>query len=206
MELREYFRIIGKYKFIFWAVVIIATLGTLIYSKMQPQTFLASTTLTVNKGSALKQSDVNYYLYDNYYNVQSSALFAQIVTSWFGSAAVVKDIYAKAGLDLPNVSQRTLSKTFKAVRIEPATIYVNLTISDKDKATKLVTASAQVMQDKTNELGRSDKENVYDIVNFTPLVSETTPNLWLNTVIGLVSGILFGIILCLGIDYFRKQS
>ena len=154
----------------------------------------------------MKQSDVNYYLYDNYYNVQSSALFSQIVTSWFGSAAVVKEIYTKADLSLPNVSQRALAKTFKAVRIEPATIYVSLSSSNKEEIEKLINAAASVMQDKTNELGRSDRENVYDIVKFSPIVSETTANLWLNTLIGLMAGILLGAILALAIDYFKRES
>src|SRR3990167_9592573 len=187
MELREYSKIIGKYKFIFWGIVIVAVLGTIIFTKMQPQSFLASTALTVNKGSALKQSEVNYYLYDNYYNVQSSSLFSQIVTSWFGSPAVVKEIYTRAGIDLPNVSQRALSKTFKAVRVEPATINVSLSGADKEKNEKLINAAAEVMQDMTNELGRSDRENVYDIVKFAPIISETSPNLWLNTIIGLIA-------------------
>lgn len=206
MELREYFKIIGKYKLVFWGIVIVATVGTFFATRLQPRTFLGSTTLTVNKFSATKQSDVNYYLYDNYYNVQSSSLFAQIVTSWFGSAAVVKEIYTKADISLPNVSQNTLAKTFKAIRVEPATINVSLTDSDKDKIEKLINAAATVMQDKTNELGRSDRENVYDIVKFAPIVSETTPNLWLNTLIGLVAGLFLGAILSLAIDYFRSDS
>jgi len=205
MELREYFKIIGKYKLVFWTIVVVATLGTFLFTKLQPKSYLASLTLTVNKATAVKQSAVNYYLYDNYYNVQSSSLFAQIVTSWFGSAGIVKDVYDKAGITLPNVSQKALTKTFKATRIEPATIYVSLTDSDKDQVTKLINASATVMQDKANELGRSDTENVYDVVNFTPVVSDTTPNIWLNTVIGLIAGILFGAIVALGIDYFEKS-
>jgi len=204
MELREYFKIIGKYKLVFWTIVVVATLGTFLFTKLQPKSYLATLTLTVNKATAVKQSAVNYYLYDNYYNVQSSSLFAQIVTSWFGSAGIVKDVYDKAGITLPNVSQKALTKTFKATRIEPATIYVSLTGADKEQVTKLINASAAVMQDKANELGRSDTENVYDVVNFTPVVSETTPNIWLDTIIGLITGILFGAIVSLGIDYFKK--
>src|SRR3989304_7622343 len=110
MELREYLRIIGKYQKVFWATVIIVIMAAFLMTKYQPQSFLASTTLTVNKSSSLKQSQVDYYLFDNYYNVQSSGLFSQIVTSWFESPALVKEIYAKAGLDLPSVPQKKLSK------------------------------------------------------------------------------------------------
>lgn len=206
MELREYFRIIGRHKIVFWGFVLTVVIFALIFSKAQSKSYLASTTFTVNKSSVLKQSEINYYLFDNYYNVQSSGLFSQIVTSWFGSAAVVKQIYSKADITLPNISQSALSKTFKAMREEPATINVSLVTNSKEESEKLINAAAEVMQDKTNELGRTDKENVYDIVKFTPIVTEAKPNLILNTFIGLFAGLVFGAILVLAIDYFRKES
>lgn len=206
MELREYFRIIGKYKVIFWIAVVVLTLGAFAFTQMQPKSFLASTTITVNKSSTLKQSQVNYYLYDNYYNVQSSSLFSMIVTSWYDSPAGVKEIYTKAGIPLPDVSQKALRKTFKAARVEPATIHVSLTGTNKEGIEKLINASFEVVQAKTNELGRTDAENVYDIVKFPPIVSETTANLWLNTIIGLVAGLFLGAILALAVEYFKKES
>ncbi len=205
MELRQYFKIIRQYYLVFWAAVILVGLAAFIFTQTQPQSFLASTTITVNKASALKQSEVNYYLFDNYYNVQSSALFSQIVVSWFSSPAVVKDMYEKAGITLPNISQGKLAKTFKAVREEPATIKVSLVGTNKDETTKLITAASDVIQEKTNELGRSDKENVYDIVRFSPLVTDNSPNLLLNTIIGLIIGFLVGVILAITIDYFKKE-
>lgn len=205
MELKEYFRIIGRYGKVFWALVILTGAAAFLFTKMQPQSFLASTTLTVNKSSTLSQSQVNYYIFDNYYNVQSSGLFSQIVVSWFGSPAVVKEIYNKAGVTLPDVSQKKLTKAFKAIREEPATINVSLTGTNKEETEKLINASAELMQDKTNELGRADKENVYDIVKFQPIITETTPNLWLNTLIGLIAGVFLGAILALSLDYFKRS-
>lgn len=206
MELREYFRIIGKYKLVFWTAVIVLTIGAFLLTKMQPKSYLASTTITVNKASTLKQSQVSYYLYDNYYNVQSSSLFSMIVTSWYDSPAGVKEIYAKAGIPLPDISQKALRKTFVAARVEPATIHVSITGTNQEELEKLINASFEVIQAKTNELGRSDTENVYDIVKFPPITTETTPDLWLNTLIGLVAGVLLGAILALAVDYFRKES
>ncbi len=205
MELKEYFKIIGRYGKVFWGLVIITGLATFLFTKFQPKSYLASTTLTVNKSSSLRQSEVNYYLFDNYYNVQSSGLFSQIVVSWFGSPAVVKEIYDKAGVSIPNVSQKKLVKTFKAIREEPATINVSLSGTDKAETEKLINASAALMQEKTNELGRADKENVYDIVKFSPIVTDTTPNLWLNTLIGLLAGAILGAILALSVDYFKRD-
>lgn len=205
MELREYFKIFGRYWKVFLGVVVITSGTAFVFTKTQPESYLASTTITVNKSSTLKQSQVNYYFFDNYYNVQSSGLFSQIVTSWFGSPALVKEIYTKADLKLPEVSQGKLAKLFKAVRTEPATINVSVVSSNKDEAGKLINAAADVMQDKANELGRADRENVYDIVKFQPIVTNTTANLWLNTIIGLIAGIILGAILTIAIDYFRKE-
>lgn len=206
MELREYFRIIGKYQWLFWTIVLVVVIATFLFSRFQPKSYLASTTLTVNKASALKQSQIDYYLFDNYYNVQSSGLFSQIVTSWFESPAVVKEIYKKADIPLPQVSQKKLSKIFKAVRQEPATINVSFSGSQKEEAEKLINAAAEIMQEKTNELGKADQENIYDIVKFSSIVSETTPNIWLNTLIGLVAGLILAIIIVLSIDYFRTGN
>ncbi|MCL5407630.1 MAG: hypothetical protein M1429_04000 [Patescibacteria group bacterium] len=206
MELREYFKIIGKYGKLFWGIVIVTIIATFVFTKMQPKSYLAATTLTVNKTSAIKQSQVNYYLFDNYYNVQSSGLFSQIVVSWLSSPAVVKDIYAKANLPLPDVSQGKLSKTFKAIREEPATVNVSINDSNADEAEKLVNAAAAVVQEKANELGKSDTENIYDIVKFASVVTETTPNLWFNLLIGAIAGVILGAILALAVDYFKAED
>lgn len=206
MELKDYFKIIGRYWKIFWGLVIISVLATFIFTKVQPQTFLASTTLTVNKASVLRQSDIDYYLFDNYYNIQSSGLFSQIVASWFESPALVKEIYNKAEIDLPPISQKKLAKTFKAVREEPATINVSITGPKQEELEKLINAAPQVMQEKANELARSDQENIYDIIKFTPIVTETTPNLWLNMLIGLLAGLILGAIISLSINYFKEND
>lgn len=206
MELREYYKIIKRYWKLFWVVVIVATAFAYIFTKIQPQTYLASTTLTVNKSGAIKQSQTDYYLFDNYYNIQSSALYSQIIVSWFESPAVVKEIYTKANISLPPVSQKKLSKIFKAVREEPATINVTLSGTDKNEIDKLINSAADTMQEKTNEIGKSDKDNIYDIVKFTPVITETTPNLLLNIIIGLISGMILGAILALATAYFREEK
>lgn len=204
MELKEYFKIIGKRWWIVLLSVLILAGGAYIFQKSQPKTYLASTTLTVNKASAMKQSQVNYYLYDNYYNIQSSQLFSQIVTSWFGSPAVITEIYQKSGVTVPDIAQTQLSKQIKALRQEPATINVSLVNANRDDALKLINAAAEVMQDKTNELARSDQENVYNIVKFASIVTDNKPNIMLNTAIALVVGLMFGIVLTLTVEYFRK--
>lgn len=205
MELRDYFKLIGKHKVIFWTIVILCGLSAFIWTKVQPKSYLASTTFTVNKSSSIKQKDSTTYLFDNYYNIQSAGLFSQIVTTWFESPSMVTEIYQNAGITVPNVSQKKLSKTFKAIREEPATINVNLVGTSKEDLNKLLNSAAVVLQQKTNDLGKSG-ESTYDLAKFTPVVTDNSPNMILNTIIGLFAGLFLAIILVLGVEYFKEDK
>lgn len=204
MELKDYLKIIGKFKFIFCTIVILCGVSALVWTKLQPKSYLASNTYTVNKASSSNQKDVSFYLYDNYYNVQSAALFSQIVTTWFESPSLVKEVYQKAGLPVPSVSQKKLSKTFKAVRAEPATINVTITGTNKDELEKLLNSASNVLQSKADELSKNG-ENIYELAKFSPVVTDNSPNLLLNAIIGLFAGIFLGIIVTLGIEYFKED-
>lgn len=203
MELRDYVKIIGRHLGVFITVIVLTVVATVIFVKTQPTSYLASTTFTVNKASSLKQKDINYYLFDNYYNVQSAGLFSQIVGTWFESPSLVKEIYQKAGLPVPDVSQRKLAKTFRTDRQEPATINVTITGTDQAELGKLITAAADVLQEKTDELGKSSNETFYEIAKFTPIVSENKVNWPLDMVIALIAGGLIGLIMVFGIEYFK---
>jgi len=205
MELRDYFKLISKNLTVFLIITALGAISAFWWTKIQPKSYLASTTVTVNKGSSLKQKEINYYLFDNYYNVQSSALFSQIVVSWFESPALVKDIYLKAGLTVPNISQKKLAKTFRAARQEPATINVSIGGTSQADLEKLILATTDVLQEKTNELGKNS-ESFYELAKFTPIISDNSPNLMLNTLIGLFAGLLIGLITVLGIEYFKNEK
>ncbi|MGA2666995.1 MAG: Wzz/FepE/Etk N-terminal domain-containing protein [Patescibacteria group bacterium] len=205
MELRQYIRIIGKHWVIFALTVIILTLGTFFYAKYQPKTYLASTTLTVDKESTIKQSQVDFYLYDNYYNVQSAQLFSQIVDSWFNSPSVINDIYNKAGVPIPNIAQGKLPKLIKALLQQPATINVSLVSANRDDAAKLIDAAAAVMQEKTNDMASTDQDSLYQLVKFNSIVTDNPANTTLDTAIALIVSILLGAVLALSVEYFRQR-
>lgn len=205
MELRDYFKIVGRYLVLFLIIVILSGASAFWWTKSQPQSYLASTTVTVNKASTLDQKNVNYYLYDNYYNVQSAGLFSQIVVSWFESPSLVEEIYQKANVALPNIAQSKLSKTFKAVRQEPSTINVSISGTNKDELNKLINASTEVLQTETNKLS-PDSASAYELATFPSIVTNNNPNVILNTLVGLIAGILVGFFLILGIEYFRSEK
>jgi capsular polysaccharide biosynthesis protein len=205
MELKDYFKLIAKHKAIFWTIVVLAGISALVFTTAQPKSYLASTTFTVNKSSSIQQKDSTTYLFDNYYNIQSAGLFSQIVTTWFESPSLVTEVYDNAGIPVPAVSQKKLSKTFKAIREEPATINVNLTGTNKEDLNKLLNSAAQVLQEKTDQLSKNG-ETTYDLAKFTPVVTDNSPNLILNTIIGLFAGLFLAILLVLGVEYFKEEK
>lgn len=204
MELRDYLKLIGRHKAIFWVIVLLCGLSAMGWTKIQPKSYLASTTFTVNKTSSVSQKDATYYQFDNYYNVQSAGLFSQIVTTWFQSPSLVTEVYQKAGIAVPNISQKKLAKTFKAIQQQPATIEVNLTGTNKDDLNKLLNSAADVIQEKTNQLSLTG-DTSYELAKFTPVVTDNSPNLVLNSIIGLFAGIFLGAILILGVEYFKED-
>lgn len=204
MEIRDYLKIFGRYLIVFIIIVIVGGLSAYFWTKAQPKSYLASTTVTVNKASTIKQQDVNYYLYDNYYNVQSAGLFSQIVVSWFTSPALVKEIYIKAGVAVPDIAQNKLSKIFKAVRQEPSTINLSISGANKEDVDKLILAATDVLQQETDKLS-SNSNSLYQIVKFTPITSDNVPNVAMNTLIGLFAGLVIAIFASLSLEYFRKK-
>lgn len=203
MELKDYLKIIRKHIWVFVIIAILTTGFAVIFTKTRPISYTAITTFTVNKGSSLKQSQANYYLYDNYYNVQSAGLFAQIVSQWFNSPAVVTSIYQNANITVPDVSQSALGKTFKATYSQPAVIDVSISGKDQDQLQKLMNSAFQVLQGKTNELGQNDNA-FYQLAKFDPIVTRDQQNLPLNTIIGLIAGLILGALVALSIEYFKE--
>lgn len=205
MELRDYFSIIGRHIWVVIIVIIAATFSAWFYSRSQVPTYTSTNTFTISKNPLAKQSQTPYYLYDNFYNIQSSDLFAQIVTKWFSAPSFSQEVYQKAGLSAANLSAKDLGKTFIAVYQIPATINVSITSENKDTVTTLMNTAPDVIKEKTAELGQG-QENYYEISNFTPVVSVNKTSTKMNIVIGFASGAILGILAALAIFYLKKEK
>lgn len=205
MELRDYISIIGRHIWVVIIVIIVTTFSAWFYSRNQVPTYTATNTFTVSKNPVAKQSQTAYYLYDNYYNIQSSDLFAQIVTKWFSAPSFSQEVYQKAGLSAANLSVKELGKSFTATYQIPATVNVSITGENKDTVTTLMNTAPEVIKTKTAELGQG-QDSYYEISNFTPVVNENKSSQKMNLLIGFVSGIILGILAALGIFYFKREK
>ncbi len=151
MELRDYIKIIGRY----WITILVITLGLAaviaIWSEVQPIKYDASATVVVNKPDTVPQRTANYFLYDKYYSIQASSLYADTLTAWLSSASTAKEIYEKAGYPVPNVSIKSLGKIFKPRRLPPVTIDIDVIDTDQSKAQKLADAAVEILNEKTQQ-------------------------------------------------------
>lgn len=205
MELRDYISIIGRHIWVVIVIIILAILSAFFFSRGKVTTNTASSTFTVSKNPVVKQNQASYYLYDNYYNVQSADLFAQIVAKWFSAPSFSNEVYQKAGLSASNLSAKELGKSFTATYQIPATISVSITGENRETINTLMNTAAKVVQEKTAALGQG-QDSYYEITNFTPVVSENKSNTKINVLIGFVSGIILGILAALGIFYFKREK
>jgi len=59
---------------------------------------------------------------------------------------------------------------------------------------------------KTTIIGRiSQEEIVFSVIGSDPVIVEKKPNLILNTTVGVISGLLLGILIIFGKEYFKTE-
>lgn len=205
MELRNYLQIIGKRIWLFISIVAIVVLGTYIFSVAQPVSYDGSSSLNVVVKKPAEAS-VNYYDYDNYYAIQGSSLFADTVVAWLGDPTNVFEIYDIAGLPKPELSVKSLAKLITTRKKPPASISVNLNDTDKDKVEKLMSAINKFVSQKTENWSKEGLTENLHVDYSAPVVIEHKPSVLVNTLIGLVAGIILGLAMVFFVDYMKRDK
>ena len=118
-----------------WLVALIMGLiiGSAVASQIKP-TYEGAVTFTLNEKPALNQAATPFYLYDGYFSKQAAILAHNGLSTWLLSPKTIHDIYAEAGLGLPNISSSSISRLFKVVEdpnINNGTNTVTLTFKPK---------------------------------------------------------------------------
>lgn len=170
-------------------IVVIFAGVTFLIAKTQPPVYEAATTVSVNPKTLLKQAEVNFYLYDNYYAIQATGFIADTISAWVQSPGIVAQIYDRAGQPLPQGDTQKLSRIF-ATKKETEKVNV-LTISttgeDATQIKKLIETASQVVQDEIAKLNKAQTTTQFD-TNFTPPVVITLPSK--NLIYAAIAGII----------------
>ena len=195
---RSYLMIIG------WIVVLVVI--ALIITWRLPQTYEAGSTATAIHGTDISQANVSYYLYDNYYSIQSGAFIADDIVSWLASPPIVATIYKDAGISQQDTSLKALAKIFTAKKQSATSNVATYTVSDPnlDNARKLILSANKSINAQVADINKDQKDKAgYFSINFTEPVVVKPPKAYLIN--SVVAGLL-GLIISLAIALYRPAN
>lgn len=194
--------IFTKYKWLIIIITIVGICSAIVFSLVKPAYYDTSLSFSINRVNHQTTTD---YEYDGYYAIQASDLFSQTVMSWLLTPSVLLEIYESAGIDPQISSLEEISSRFKTKKYSPQNIVVRYKERDYQTAEKISTAITSIIQDKAKQSNKtSEEEALFEVVGTKPVIVERSPVLWLNTLIGLIAGLIFGSLLAYVIEYLKK--
>lgn len=202
MEFKEYLKILQQEKNIIIGSIVILVFFTALLTFFKPANYTSDLTLLVSRKGT--QATDNYK-YDGYYAVQASDVFGDNVSQWLASASIASEIYSKAGIKVDFTDFKQFSKIFKAKKLSSQYVEVRYETKDERSAKVIAHAIVDVLQEKTDSLGKSSNEEIsFNIIYNDPLVIKSVNNIWLNSLLAALGGLFLGVLLAFGKNYFGK--
>lgn len=204
MELIDYINIFKKQAKIFWIVVAVFVLIAIVWQKSQPINYQATLLLNIGRQGMQETPD---YKYDGFYRLQADERFADTVVRWFASPRVVEDIYAGAGLDSKNFSERGLKNIFSAKRLSSQMIEVTYDNPDTKVLEKTSKSAVETINRYTESLNQENQESGWFVViGSEPVIRDARVSLNFALAIALTLGIFFGFWLALLVHYLKGDK
>ncbi len=183
-------------------MIVLAVVVSLIFSLILPKYYDSSISFAINR---INRQTTTEYQFDGYYAIQASDLFSQTVMSWFMTPSVLLEIYEKAGIDPMIVSLEDFGGRFKTKKYSPQNIVVRYKERDVQTAKKIGQAIIETVQAKASVSNQSsDNQALFEVIGSKPVIVEKKPNLWLNVIIGFLSGVILGIIIAYLVDFWKN--
>ncbi len=201
MELKEYLKIIKKNLKLILAVGAIAALSAFLFSSFQPVKYETSLSLLISKNKTQETDD---FKYDGYYALQAGEMLADTIVEWTKSPAVVNAIYQEASVHGNFGSIKSYAKKFTAKKMSSQHIEIKFNSDTKESAEKISSAAVKTINDKIKTLEENSGEEIsFLIKGENPVIVEKKPDMLLNLFIGFISGLILGIFIVFGKEYFR---
>jgi hypothetical protein len=191
-------KIFEEYK---WVLVfaVVAALAAGIFA-WQGAKYSASQALTISRSGTQSAAD---YKYDNYYALKAGDEFGSVVEGWFKTPEMTQAIYKKANLNLGAPSLADLSRSFQAAKISAGTVEVRFGAASVEEAKNIGRSIVAATAEKANELSSISSQGVaFSVVGGEPVVIDNSGNIWRNALVGLIMGLIFGIFVKAGKEYF----
>lgn len=195
MEINDYLRILRKSIWTILATVVIFVALALTLTWRVALTYQSSSAIEITRNPIQTQTNVEYFLYDNFYNTQVATTFANNVIGWIGAPSVVAQTYQQAGYDIPAVNLRDLGKTFTAKKKTEGSSVVDISYGSKDreKAQKMITTLTAIIKEKVESNNTKDSSAKFAVNISQPVIVPSPKAYALNAVVAGLFGLFLSI-------------
>ncbi len=201
MEMKEYLKIIKKNLKLILAVGAVAGLSAFLFSSFQPVEYETSLSILISKNKTQETDD---FKYDGYYALQAGEILADTIVEWTKSPAAVNAIYQEAEVSGNFGSIKSYTKKFTAKKMSSQHIEIKFDSDSKESAEKISSAVVKTINDKIKTLEENSEEEIsFSVSGESPIIVEKNPDASLNLFIGLISGLILGVFMVFGKEYFR---
>ncbi len=155
MEFKEYLAIFRKHFKLFMTVAALFVVAGVLFQLFRPLNYQAVLNLNVTRTGKQETSD---YRYDDFYRLQADEKFADTVVRWLESPRMAVEIYNDSKIVSAGLSQRKLSKIFKARRISSQVVSVEYFSKTPDSARDLSRSIIKIVNQEAGNLNKFQKE------------------------------------------------
>lgn len=191
MEITDYIAMIKKNAVVFVVMIVLFGGLTGYFTAISKPMYQTSVAIDIIRHQSQKQTDVDYFQYDNYYNTQAAGAISNNVAGWLSSASVVSEIFTSTGYERPTGSLRDIGKIFTAKKkvTDSSVIDVSYSSEDSVKAEKLIRKVGEIVKAKVAEYNRTDSSGTFEVFVSEPVVVETPKMTILNIVVASIIGL-----------------
>ncbi len=188
MELQYYLKILSRYwKWIFGIASLFALVAGIV-SYYWPVQYRSQLTLYVQR--IPEEPKLGDYSYDGYYAQQTAEAYTDTVEGLLEARDIIRQALEAAQMPVSAGQIRFVANHLKVEKVAPQLVSVSLTTRSQQDSTKLVSAIAQVLQEKIKTLNRQGNGGVViSLVDVRPLESVVSTWLGLNMLVAFLGGI-----------------
>ena len=203
MELRDIFKVIGNRIWIFVLIVAVIGVGTYFYTLNQSNKYIGS--LTIYTMVNPQEDSPLFYEYDNYYTFQASESLLDTISAWFKDPAYLTKIYATANEDLPNIKFKKYATLLSIKKNIPTSLVISIS-SPSEEYVRNILESAKIFS--INNLSEWQEKGLIKNASISAsdiFIVNEKPDIMLNLMLGIISGILIAVLFIFSLEYFKKR-
>ncbi len=206
MELKEFLKIFIDYKKTFFGIVVFFVLCGATYFFIQPETYNASLTLNISRGS---ESNLDEYNYGDFYRLQADERFADTVVRWLGSPRVVENILWNyfGQNSFITFDDKQLRGFFSAKRMSSQVVDVTFSISNKKDAKIISDDLKSNINSEADKLNKKQKQDGWFVVlGDDPVVTSNEKGLLFLLALTGMMGLFVGFVVVMFRHYWNEEK